>query len=102
MTKKEAKENWGKIVRATGKLERVRTITKSGSLNSWEISKGYGSHIEGLLIGTRTYSNGSVCDDSEYGWLFSPKGYLEIALIVPYFRAKPVPVLLESVYLSEE
>lgn len=37
----------------------------------------------GIFLGERTIANGTAEFDSEYGWLFSAKEYIKVALISP-------------------
>jgi hypothetical protein len=48
--------------------------------------------ITGMYIGYRTYANGIVHYDHDYGNYFEPTSYIKIALIVTDERKKPVPV----------
>ena len=90
MTKQEAKDAFGKMVRSESRL--IRRHLGDGNL-VWSREK---IQTKGLLVGTRTLINGKRYFDSTYGWEFYPKEYISIALIVPNWRQNPVPVPLED------
>lgn len=48
--------------------------------------------VTGMFIGYRTYANGIVHYDQDYGNYFEPSTYIKVALIVTDPRKKPVPV----------
>jgi len=53
--------------------------------------------VEGIYIGYRTYSTGTVHWDSDYGNEYTPEEWYEVWLIVPNVRSRPVPVFPKDV-----
>lgn len=88
MTKKEAKQNFGRKVRSEVWLERVKLTRTAEWLSRYSV-------VKGILIGVRTYSNGIIYKD-DYGISYTPSEKLTIALIVPSWRSNPVPVPLDD------
>lgn len=106
MTSKQAKQNFGKIVKSPCRVRKIlRTFTrKLGQrgigdaiefFNEWE---SFYKPVEGLLIGTRTYRSGN-CGRPFYMQEYVVRSTLEVALIVTNFRRKPIPVPLEKCVL---
>ncbi len=91
MTKKEAKENFGKWVKSPVRFEKNFLVTGIDS-KQWAIVK---KPVIGILIGTRTYRNGNT--DYGEGCHFTMTSCFEVGLIVPSWRNKPVPVPLKEI-----
>lgn len=95
MTKKEAKQSFGKMVSSDVRLKKINHFSMEQSLNTWE---AVDEPIEGLMTGTRTYKDGT-CGYPFYRETYIIKKCHEVALIVTDWRKNPVPVPLESCQL---
>ncbi len=94
MTKQEAKENFGKIVESPIRFEK--RFESGHDSRQWVPIK---KPITGVLIGVRTHLNGNT--DYGDGCHFTMIDHFQVALIVPGWRNKPVPVPLEDCCLME-
>lgn len=90
MTKKEAKENFGKWVKSPVRFEK-RFVTGTDS-TQWTIIE---KPVMGILIGTRTYQNGNT--DYGEGCHFTMTSCFEVGLVVPGWRNNPIPVPLKEI-----
>lgn len=96
MTKEEAKTGWGKTVKSSVRFEKRFKRGHEGKL--WMLEK---KPVEGILVGGRTYQNGTT-DYSGDCWCFTMTDCFEVALIVPGWRKKPVPVPLKECFLAKK
>lgn len=92
------KIRFGQKVKATAFLRRV-----------WESRNGKGykfwlpveKEINGLFIGYRTLSNGSLEWWEDIGSVYKPINHFQAALVVPSETRNPVYVLLDSLTPTE-
>ena len=79
---------------------RLHRKHKRGRRKEWVTYDFDKKLIEGIFIGFRTYANGVTDYMDEDGTVFIPDEHFRVALIVPHTRAKPVPVMYDTVKTS--
>lgn len=83
----------GQRVRADGRVYR-QTISNR---KEWHKPAWKQKPIEGIYIGRRVYQNGiREWWGEDGGWVWLPKSYVSVGLIVRDARQNPIPVLYDD------
>jgi hypothetical protein len=90
--------NLGDRVTGGAPLRRHRQIKTAGDgwRNEWRASPR-GKPVSGIYVGRRTYRNGAIFYNDDYGATFAGDESLSVGLIVPSERENPIPVLFETI-----